>query len=82
MPKGHPIDRTAIHEHIWNQRNRRNCVQIYQKQMAEELGISNYHLNRIIKNFEAAGRLKKIGARRLNIGVYVVRDPQLFAETS
>ena len=82
MPQGIPIDRDWIHEQIWNARDRRGRVKIFQKRFAETLGISAPQMNRIIREFETEGRLKKVGARIRNVGIYVVRDPEEFDEVS
>lgn len=76
--RGVPLDRMEVHQKIWAARDRRGRVKIYQKQFAEHLGISIYHMSRIIKEFEEQGRLKKIAARYRNVGVYVVSDPVAF----
>lgn len=78
MASGLAIDRAAIHKKIWDARDRRGLVKIYQKQFAQHLGISAPHMSRIIAEMIEQGRLKKVGARYRNVGVYDVRDPADF----
>lgn len=80
--RGVPIDRQAVHVKIWEARSKNGSVKIYQKKFAEACGISQYHMSRIIREFEAEGRLKKIGARYRNIGIYAVEDPAKFNGTA
>lgn len=79
MPSGSPIDREALHKIIWEASDRRNHkIKIVQKDFAVFYGIAVTHMSRLIKEFEKEGRLKKVGARYRNVGVYVVRDPDTF----
>lgn len=78
MPQGTPIDRDAIHRKIWAASDRNHKVKIVQKDFAVFCGIAVTHMSRLIKEFEKDGRLKKVGARYRNVGVYVVRDPDTF----
>ncbi len=78
MSSGKPIDRYEIHKKIWDARNRNNKVKIVQKDFAAHCGIAVTHMSRLIKEFERDGRLKKVGARYRNVGIYVVRDPDTF----
>lgn len=78
MPQGVPLDRPDIHRQMWEARDRSGKVPIHQKKFAAFLGISPTHLSRVIKDFEEQGRLRKVGARYRNVGVYIVRDPVEF----
>lgn len=81
MARGVPIDRQEVHAKIWAARDKSGRVKIYQKRFAESLHISQYHMSRIIREFEEQGRIKKIAARYRNIGIYVVEDPAMFNGT-
>lgn len=78
MTRGVPINRLAVHTQLWEARDRMGRVKIHQSQFAEHLGISIYQMNRVIRDFEEEGRLKKIAAKYRNVGVYVVTDPVEF----
>lgn len=80
--RGVPLDRAMVHAEIWKARDKHGKVKIYQKQFAEYLKISQFHMSRVIGEFEAEGRIKKVGARYRNIGIYVVTDPANFGEVS
>lgn len=79
MSAGVPLKLDAIHEEIWQSRNRNNKVTIYQKKFAAHLHISVFTMSRKIKELEESGRIKKIGARYRNVGVYIVNDPAEFS---
>lgn len=78
MTAGVRVDVRALHKTIWDARDRRNLVQIHQIKFARFLGLSGPTLNRHLKNFEREGRIKKVGARRRNVGIYLVVDPAEF----
>jgi hypothetical protein len=80
VAQGKPLDRNEIHQKLWEAKNRSGKVRIYQKEFAAYLELSATHLNRVIREFEKSGRLKKVGSTYRNIGVYVVRDPKEFLE--
>lgn len=82
MAAGVKADRDAIHQQIWDARDRRNLVKIHQGDFAHHLGLSGPHLCRIMKEFERDGRIKKIGSRYRNVGVYEVRDPESYTGLS
>lgn len=75
MARGVPVDRDELWHTIWNERDRLGRVTIHQKRFAEHVGVSESHMCRLIKEFEADGVLKKVGARYRNVGVYVVKNP-------
>lgn len=78
MAAGLGIDRADIHKKIWDARDRRGLVKVYQKAFAASLGLSTPHMSRIMKELQEQGRIKKVGARYRNVGVYSVRDPSEF----
>lgn len=80
--RGVPLDRKKVHAELWAARDRHGRVKIYQKQFAEHLAISVSHMSRIIQEFEEDGRIKKVGARYRNVGIYAITDPALFGEVS
>jgi hypothetical protein len=78
MPQGLPIDIADIHQKLWDAKDRNDVVKIYQKQFALYCGISAPHMSRVIKRLKEEGRIKKIGSRYRNVGVYSVYDPADF----
>lgn len=78
---GVKADRDAIHQEIWDARDRRGLVKIHQGDFARHLGLSGPHLCRIMKEFEGSGRIKKVGSRYRNVGIYSVMDPEKFNST-
>lgn len=78
MAAGVRADRDEIHRKLWEARDRRDLVQIHQGRFAAHLGLTGPHLCRILKEFESVGRVKKIGARYRNVGVYQISDPETY----
>lgn len=78
MSRGVPLDREALHQMLWKAADRSGKLRIFQKQLAVYLGIAPTHMSRVIRDFEEEGRIKKIGSRYRNVGIYAVRDPAEF----
>lgn len=78
MAAGVRADRDAIHRELWQNRNRRDLVEIHQGRFAAHLGITGPSLCRILKEFTETGRIKKTGSRYRNVGVYQVFDPETY----
>lgn len=76
--RGKTVDRLALHGELWSRRDRVGRVEIYQKRLAEELGITQATMSLIIKDFSQEGRVNKVGAKKGNIGIYIIRDPNFF----
>lgn len=81
MPRGKRIKRSDIHEQLWAARNRKDCVKIHQKTFATFIGTTGPNMCEIIKDLSEQKRIKKIAARKGNIGIYLVRDPAEFDES-
>lgn len=82
MVRGKAISRSKIHEQLWDARNRKDCVKIHQAEYAAYVGISSPHMSRIMGELQEQGRVKKIAARKGNIGIYLIKDPADFPETN
>ena len=78
MTRPLPISKPDLHQLLFDRSGRARKLQLNQKELAKELGIPHDALNRVVKQIEAEGRIKKIGARKDNIGVYAVKDPDEF----
>lgn len=76
--RGQAVDRLALHQTLWSRSDRFGKVQILQGDLAKELGITNPTMSNIIKAMSEEGRLKKVAARKRNIGVYQIKDPADF----
>lgn len=76
--RGRAIDRLALHEELWKRADHFGKLEIYQKLLAEELGVTQATMSLIIKDLVGDGRIKKVSAKKRNVGTYVVRDPTLF----
>lgn len=78
--RGVRVIRHEVHKQLWQARNRKDCVQIHQKDFAGFIGIQPTHMSRVIKDLVEDGRIKKIAVRKANIGVYLIRNPADFEE--
>lgn len=78
--QGRELDRDALHRLLWERRtgHRTQLVEIHQGEYARELRVNNSTMSTAISELCTAGKLRKLRAKRNNVGVYVVRDPELF----
>lgn len=75
MAAGVPVDIQKLHRQIWDARDRRGLVKIYQKAFARHVGVTVYTMSRLMRQLSEEGRIKKVGARYRNVGIYKVNDP-------
>jgi DNA-binding MarR family transcriptional regulator len=80
MTLGVKVDRAALHRVLWRRTDRRRTLKIHQGMFGEELGISPWHLSRLLKELEDAGRVRKLTTDRHYVGTYVVYDPADFTD--
>jgi len=78
--RGKPIDRAEIHQHLWEQSDRNHRLIIHQSEFALFLEITQPTANRLMRDLVHQGRIRKIGTRSRNVGMYLVRDPKDFVE--
>lgn len=78
MTKGLSVDRVALHRRLWADTDRFGKTEIYQIALAKELDVTKPTMSLIIKDLVTDGRIRKVAARKRNIGIYIVRDPALF----
>lgn len=78
MARGYVVNRVEVHEYLWSISNSRNKVQVYQKELAEKLGITQATMSYVMRDLSKEGRLKKVAAKANNVGVYVISDPEDF----
>ena len=81
MARGKTIDRVALHCDLWSKSDRLNRIEIYQKELAQTLGVTQATMSLIIKDLVEDGRVRKIASKPRNVGIYVVRDPAQFEHT-
>lgn len=81
MPKkrlqkqGGEYSRHEIHKMLWRKCDRFGRIKINQSAWMKDLGISMATMQRIMAELRSEGRIKKIGSRKMGIGIYVIRDP-------
>lgn len=76
--RGQAVDRLALHQELWKRCDRFGKIQILQGELADELGITKPTMSNIIRDMSEEGRLKKVAAKKRNIGVYQIKDPAEF----
>ncbi len=76
--RGQTVDRLALHQSLWSRSDRFGKIQILQTELAEELGIAKPTMSNIIGELVQEGRIKKVAARKRNVGVYMILDPAEF----
>lgn len=78
MTRAINIDHQRLHEMLWKKADSTGRLLIHQSDLREQLAVSNATLCRILQRMANEGRLKKIAARKGNIGVYVLQNPEGF----
>lgn len=79
MARGVKIDRVTLHRALWEKADRFGKVEIHQKTLADELGVTNVTVSLIIKELVEEERVRKVAAKKGNVGIYVIKDPTGFA---
>lgn len=77
MPR-EKTDLTLLHKMLWKRSDRLGRLPLVQAELAEELRMSKYHLNRFFKEMERNGWIKKLEGHRGNTWTYLIRDPDQF----
>ncbi len=70
------IDRNGLHALLWSRRSRMDTLVIDQGTLADELTITKFAVNRILKEFEQDERLRSLSASRGHTKTYQVFDPR------
>lgn len=76
--RGYAVDRIALHRDLWEKSDRLHRIEIYQKELASKMEVTQATMSLVVKDLTEEGRIKKISARQRNVGVYLVRDPASF----
>lgn len=76
MPRGQAIDIDALHAYLYRKSDRLHRIRIVQRQLAEELGITYFAVNRILAKMVQQDRIKKMSSDVKNVWTYVVEDPK------
>ncbi len=79
---GPGLNHDGLHILLWEKRTGAGTVRIQQSKWCDDLRITRYTLNRILKAGELAGRWRSLTkSRGSTIKTYVVTDPEVwFAE--
>lgn len=75
MPRPIKVNRDALHRYFWRKANRRHHLSISVKEIAEQLGVNERHMGRIMNEMEETGRVKKLRPGPHNVGVFAISDP-------
>lgn len=76
--KGHPIDIDGMHRYLFRKSASNGSMRIHQRDFAKELGVAFETVCRMLKRMTDQGRIKRIGSRSNNVGVYSITDPQVW----
>lgn len=69
------LDREALHLFLFERTDDKDIIRIVQKELADDLGVTPFTMNRVIKEFCQEGRLKTVTTSNHNIQSYVVCEP-------
>lgn len=78
MPKGKPIEVDEVHRLLRAKADRLGRLKLLQKDLAEELGVTHFAINRLFRRMEDEGRMKRLVSHQGNIWTYAIRDPDDF----
>lgn len=67
------IDRDLLHRYWWRKAGRRKTMKIVQTEWAEQLGINNNTLSRVMKEMISEGRIRKVG-----YCLYAIKNPDTY----
>lgn len=79
MPRGYDIDMVAVHQKLWDRSDRLGRLPLIQKELAVELGVTHFAVNRLFRKLEEEGRIKKLSSHQGNTWTYTIRNPENFA---
>lgn len=82
MPRGQSVDLDLLHKFLWKRTDRLGRIKIVQRDLAEDLGVTHYAINRILSRMTATGRIRRMATGHRNIGTYVVIDPEGWEDLS
>jgi len=75
MPRPDKVNRDALHAYFWRKANRRHQLSISIRELADDLGVNERHMGRIMEEMVDDGRLKKVRNGKNNVGVFSISDP-------
>lgn len=58
------VDRDMLHQHLWQTKDRYGYMTYQSKELAERLGISVYHMSRILSELQEQGKIQRISGGR------------------
>jgi len=67
------VDRQALHEFLWEKRGRNDVIPYSQKELAENLGVNLWTINKIFAEMREGGRIRRVGSK------FQVIDPEIHA---
>lgn len=73
--RGQRIDRLELHKMLWKRADRFGKVEIHQGRLSEELHVTKPTMSLIMTELTQEGRVKKVGSKYRNVGVYTIRNP-------
>lgn len=65
----------AMHELLWALRDRDDCTQVAQRELADQMGVTRARIGHVLTRMEDEGRIRRLHGPR---GPYKVTDPSVF----
>ena len=75
MGRHQEFNRNRLHALFYSRSDRRKVLAMNQRMYATEIGITPWHLNRIIQGFVSEGRLRRLSPENRRLQTYIVNDP-------
>lgn len=72
------IDRHLLHKYLHGKADHHGRLRILQTEFADQIGCTKFTLNRLLKELEEAGRIRRVSRARKQAGLYEINDPDGF----
>lgn len=70
------VSRDGLHYLLWHRRTANNTIHVVQQDLAVELLISRYSLNRVMRQMEVEGRVRDLTGSGATSKTYEIVDPE------
>jgi len=79
--QGRKLDREILHEYLWRRAkdSHQHLTEVYQTEVAHEFRVTNATMSLAMTDLSQEGRIKKIKAKKNNVGIYCIKDPKEFS---
>lgn len=69
------LDRHGLHVWLWENSDRMGRITVRGPELSDQLGITKFHLSRILGELQEAGRMKLLARGKAKIPTFIIADP-------